>query len=317
MANGDMVVVSEAIKKQIKDALSLLEYAVESGRKREPEEVLEERIVVGIKTTAAKAAIHGSTLAPSSEPTVIASADWIAFEMAYHDLALFMYPVTAQSLEDTRLMGSWFKGERSVAQQFTNTLWMWTISFALFAVFGECWERAYGPVIEGSVDWRDIATSLIQILVPYMYGGLGACAYLLRSAHQHIHERSFDLRRKPEYLNRILLGMVSGGAIILFVEHVVTDDGATITLSSAALGFVAGYSTDFLFNTIERVVGALLPKVGLESIRRQSDRVPKRPSDVDMSGAGMKEMMDRLAAATEEADKALYRSIIERMRERI
>lgn len=318
MAETDeVVVVSREIEQQVKDALTLLEFAVESGRKREPAEPLEEQTVVVIKTTAAKAQVHGSPLGRDSQQRVLSASDWVAFELAYHDLALLMYPVTAQSIRDTELMGGWFKGERSASQQFTFTLWLATLSFALFAVLGEWCERAFGPVIEGSIDPIDLTTSMIQILVPYGYGGLGACAYLLRSAHQHIHERSFDLRRKPEYFSRILLGMVSGGAIILFVEHVVTDDGATITLSSAALGFIAGYSTDFLFSTIERVVNALLPKVGVESIRRQTEAVPKPSATVDMSGAGLKEMLDRLQAATSDDDKRLYRSIIGRMRERI
>ena len=29
-----------------------------------------------------------------------------------------------------------------------------------------------------------------------------------------------------------------------------------------------GYSTDFLFNTIERIIAAVLPKVGLETVKR-------------------------------------------------
>ena len=45
---------------------------------------------------------------------------------------------------------------------------------------------------------------------------VGACAYMLRSAHYFIYQRSFDTRRTPEYFNRILLGAISGGAIILF-----------------------------------------------------------------------------------------------------
>jgi hypothetical protein len=44
------------------------------------------------------------------------------------------------------------------------------------------------------------------------------------------------------------------------VNYLVDDDGTVLHLSSAALGFVAGYSTDFLFNTIERVVAAIFPK---------------------------------------------------------
>src|SRR5258705_11987020 len=47
--------------------------------------------------------------------------------------------------------------------------------------------------------------------------------------------------------------------------YLVADDGTVLHLSSAALGFVAGYSTDFLFNTIERVCRRDLSENGQRS----------------------------------------------------
>jgi hypothetical protein len=119
---------------------------------------------------------------------------------------------------------------------------------------------------------------LVQLLIPWAYGGLGSCVYLLRSAHSFIHQRTFDLRRKPEYFNRILLGTIAGGAIILFVNQIMGEEGTVVQLSSAALGFLAGYSTDFLFNTIERIISALFPKV----TPTETTRTPPRPP----AGAG-------------------------------
>ena len=108
---------------------------------------------------------------------------------------------------------------------------------------------------------------LWQSLVPWAYGALGACAFLLRSAHYFIHQRSFDTRRTPEYFNRILLGAISGGGIILFTEYLTSaDDGSVAHLGAAALGFVAGYSGDLLFNMVERVVTAIFPKVSTETV---------------------------------------------------
>jgi len=113
---------------------------------------------------------------------------------------------------------------------------------------------------------------LLDLLIPWAYGGLGACAFLLRSAHAFIYQRSFDLRRKPEYFNRILLGAISGGAIILFTKYLVDQEGTFAQLSASALGFVAGYSTDSLFNTIERIVNAIFPKVALETVPKESPK---------------------------------------------
>jgi hypothetical protein len=150
---------------------------------------------------------------------------------------------------------------------------------------------------------------LVQILNPYAYGGLGSCVYLLRSAHQYIHERTFDIRRMPEYFNRILLGTISGGAIILFVEQITTDNGEVIKLSSAALGFLAGYSTDFLFSTIERIISAILPKTGLDSVKRQRIATPQKPP-IDPT---LKELMDRFEKAVDPDQRSLYKSLIEKM----
>src|SRR5262249_21339898 len=109
---------------------------------------------------------------------------------------------------------------------------------------------------------------ILQSLEPFAYGALGAVTYLLRSAHVFIYERSFDPRRTPEYTNRMLLGLIGGGDIKLFVTQVSTDESSVVELSGAALAFLAGYSSDFLFTTIERVIAAILPRVGLESVRR-------------------------------------------------
>jgi len=135
--------------------------------------------------------------------------------------------------------------------------------------------------------WR----TLWQSLVPWAYGGLGACAYMLRSAHYFIYQRSFDCRRTPEYFNRILLGAISGGAIILFTEYLTSaDDGSAAHLGSAALGFVAGYSGDLLFNTIERIVNAIFPKVSVETTptddarRKAAQANPPPDTTNDQSG---------------------------------
>jgi hypothetical protein len=128
-----------------------------------------------------------------------------------------------------------------------------------FVIYAE--GKIYVLGLEGDALTEVRLKNTLESMLPWAYGALGSCAYLLRSAHYYIYQRSFDLRRKPEYTNRVLLGAISGGAIILFVNYLVDDGSGTVLhLSSAALGFVAGYSTDFLFNTIERVIAAIFPK---------------------------------------------------------
>jgi hypothetical protein len=105
----------------------------------------------------------------------------------------------------------------------------------------------------------------LNLLLPYLYGGLGACIYLMRVTGQKFKERTFNPDRLPEHLNRLVLGSLAGGMIILFIN----EEGIEgIAISTATLGFVAGYSIDFFFNVVDRVINAILPKVGLDTLKK-------------------------------------------------
>jgi hypothetical protein len=183
----------------------------------------------------------------------------------------------------------------SPALRFTRGLCLVAIIVAVFVVWAEWRIFALGQETDVDKDVRIIlmkmsvkeAKQLLGSLVPWAYGALGACAYLLRSAHTYIYRRSFDLRRKPEYFDRILLGAISGGAIILYTKYLVDQEGTVVELGSAALGFIAGYSTDFLFNTIERIVTAIFPKVVIETVPQPAAKakpadLPTNPDDAEV-----------------------------------
>lgn len=138
---------------------------------------------------------------------------------------------------------------------------------------------------------------------------------LVAPTDAYIHESAFDIRRMPEYYNRIIPGTIGGGAFVLFVDHLVGEGGEPIALSAAALGFLGGYSTDFLFNSIERLIAAILPKVGLESVRRHGTS-PGSPLDGRAGDLTLKDLVDRYEASTDD-QKALYKSLIEKLRDRL
>jgi hypothetical protein len=184
----------------------------------------------------------------------------------------------------------------------------------VFIAFTETLDRA---LMQMSLDeetsiWLQRLALMSQVLNSlnrFAYGALGACVYLLRTLHVYSYRREFNRDRVPEYLNRILLGLVSGGTISLFVDQLSTDSG-TVTLSEAALAFLAGYNSDFLFRAVERVVEAILPKVGIESVRKAAP-VPVAAS------VSLNDLLDRLARAKTEEEKALIRGLIEKVKERM
>jgi hypothetical protein len=300
---------SARIRRQVTDAVRLLDHAIQSGFRSADGRAVPDHIIAAVQAVAAKAEQDAS----------IGAAEWLAFEVAYYDLTRLMSPITAETLRDTegtsqdpdptvRRGRSFMTGLGAVilgtspANRFTRVLWFYTLAFGIFIIGAE-WYLEY-TAQQGDQRIFKASRSMVELLLRPAYGGLGACVYLLRSAHAFIHQRSFDIRRKPEYFNRILLGTIAGGAIILFVNQLVGEEGSVVQLSSAALGFLAGYSTDFLFNTIERVIAAILPKVGIESTRRANT-----PSSATMD---FKDVADRHDKATG-ADKAFYKALLEQM----
>jgi hypothetical protein len=112
----------------------------------------------------------------------------------------------------------------------------------------------------------------------------------------------------PEYQGRLLVGAIAGGTIQLLID-VVTQDGAVVDLSAAAVAFVAGYNADLLFKTIERISAALLPKVGIESMRRAP--APQ------IAGTSLPSLIDQLEKAQSPEAKAAIQSLIDKVRQRM
>lgn len=280
------------VRSQVEDALELANFVISSGVKDSNGLFLPSKDLETIQRTASLLGIINvkpdTTDQDGSTSGSITLTRWNEFEEAYYRLASTLSPITAETLRNTRDVArtsdaGWFRrllsrlSDCSPAQHFNRRLWTFTLAFAIFVVLAEWASSMLGSRTNANDIWIRGPRDFLQSLLPWAYGGLGACAYMLRSAHYFIYQRSFDVRRMPEYFNRIGLGAISGGAIILFVNNLMNDDGSSINLGSAALGFVAGYSTDFLFNTIERIVTAIFPKVAVETVASDSSLARTAP----------------------------------------
>ncbi|MGA7878808.1 MAG: hypothetical protein WCA08_24325 [Desulfoferrobacter sp.] len=244
----------------------------------------------------------------------------VRFEMAYRDLANFMKPINIATLRATsdkygrKARHLFAFNKASEAKLWSRKLWGLTFLVIIIALFGENLDKVlnhFFPVDEetqGSILTLQVVAAVFQGIVPFTYGAFGALTFLLRSCHAYIVQRSFDINRIPEYYNRILLGMVSGGTILLFIQDISTEQGP-VRISAAALAFLAGYNTDFLFTTIERVIAAILPKVGLETVQKAQPQ-QAGSSLIPMSLERLIELRNK-AETTEE--KAYYEELIKRL----
>jgi hypothetical protein len=246
----------EQYKKEVRDARELLEYAISTGRS------VDDSLVLKIKE--AEESLDADKMPP---PETRAK-----FEQAYRDLARFMAPVTVETLNATSDRRGrkffWAFGPRvSPARWFSKEL----VSYALVALalilVAEGLRGAlehYFPADEqmstGLRLWYLVA-HVLERLKPSLYGLLGALSYLIRSAHDYYSNRTFDLQRRPEYYNRILLGTIAGSIALLFVDPAT----GTTKLGPNALAFLVGYNTDNLFNLIERLGATILSKGAADS----------------------------------------------------
>ena len=227
----------DRVRRHVEDALELANFVISTGAKAPDGQPLPFEDIATIQTAAAQV---GLINIPMEGPNSLSIDQWNKFEQAYYRIAAQMNPVTAETLRDTRdtarphgnYASFWVRARDffwgySPAQRFTRELWFWALVFATFIIAGEWGINYLGLKKDAAsvVGWR----TLLQSLLPWAYGGLGACAYMLRSAHYFIYRRSFDTRRTPEYFNRILLGAISGGAAIILFTRTSTwraEDGS-------------------------------------------------------------------------------------------
>lgn len=204
---------------------------------------------------------------------VIDEKDFKVLVRSYEALERRLGPVSASTLRATGKVD----GGKSAAEIYVNKLWFRTmVNIGLILIFHLVAEYQKAP------EW-EVFRLIANYLIPFLYGALGADAYLLRETTQKLHLRQFDDRRIPENRARFLLGTLSGGMAVLFISNgalpVGGGEGGSLFVfetAAAAIGFLAGFSIDFLFGTIERVISAILPKVvqiHTHEDRRQQDEL--------------------------------------------
>ena len=296
----------ESLKKRACEATMLLQYAIESPPASLAPGAIDTSVIEPIYE--AVEVFHGrKALAPQDIVSTI-----VKFEEAYQKLSELLKPITAQSLADTdprvcvrrpRLLLGLYR--TYAANAFSITLIVWTLFFTITAIGGNV---LFTLQTDDRVIVCDWFYEFLHQLVPFTYGGIGACLFLLKTLHTYIYARTFDDKRKPEYASRIVLGFVSGGVVVLLIDQVASDGGA-IQISAAALGLLTGYNTDFLFSAIERVAAALLPKVGLDSVRRQSSV----QSSVNVSAAATNDLINKITNAPDEATRKSLMALLKQL----
>jgi hypothetical protein len=100
---------------------------------------------------------------------------------------------------------------------------------------------------EGSIVNLTILYYAYNALVPLLFGSIGASTYVLRLISDQIRESSFSATSPVRHSVRVLLGTLAGFAVGL--GGIATSAG----LTTAAVAFVAGYSVEPVFATMDGI----------------------------------------------------------------
>jgi hypothetical protein len=109
---------------------------------------------------------------------------------------------------------------------------------------------------------------VLSVLEPFVWGGLGACVYLLKTLYDFAQDRQFDKERLHGWWLRVVLGGVLALVVVrLFdLKDLGTMEGAE--LDAVAVAFLVGLGIKVVYGAFERLVGFLAEKMDLGAIRR-------------------------------------------------
>lgn len=101
---------------------------------------------------------------------------------------------------------------------------------------------------------QSINATIVQFVLPLLFGLLGSLAYILRTLNHQIRETTFREGDNTAFTLRWPLGMLAGITVGWFIDPN-TVEGFAI-LPPIALAFLAGYSVELVFAGMDRFVGA-------------------------------------------------------------
>ncbi|HED40701.1 MAG TPA: hypothetical protein ENJ13_09770 [Chromatiales bacterium] len=193
--------------------------------------------------------------------------DILYLQNCYMLLSRQLAPITAISLRATECKQSSISKDYMGTDAGVHVRHMWFASFVALAaivlmnIYQYMFEQnaaVWATSNPAMFNNGNYLYALFTTLTPFMYGAFGASVFLLRQAETQLRERTFDPRRLPEFRNRLVLGTLSGGVIVLLYSSggIAETD---IKITEAALGFIGGYSIDLLFSLLDRIVNALKP----------------------------------------------------------
>lgn len=116
-----------------------------------------------------------------------------------------------------------------------------------------------GAIFPADHFWTEVTTALGPLLFPALWGGIGACTFLMKRLSDKLFELSYEESRQRGELVRVVLGAVLGVvATQLFTEF--SSDTSRLPVMTTA--FVAGLGVKPVYAAFETLIEGLAQRLG-------------------------------------------------------
>jgi hypothetical protein len=252
-------------------------------------------------------------------------------EELYATLSQLIYPVTIQTLRATSelypvknsWLSSWLLGSNSIGLNFFRQI-IW-VAIALIGLL--CLKEGVNfyvtdhaisaSTIPGSAQATvasipknslELLNRLLQMATPFLYGAIGSLVYIYKTLSDLYVCRTLDPNKLANDWMRLFMGGLMGGLTVAlfyqqyYAQGYVSSDGDVSKISAVALAFLTGYSVEFFYRILDRIINTVLPKSVEDSTMAQTVISP-RQQQMDM-------LLKRLKDAKTEEDKAVIRGLL-------
>jgi hypothetical protein len=269
----------------------LLEFAVESGKLEPPELAVE---VKQLKQILFYTPIENL----SFEEICQAEAQ---LEQYYTKIAQLIRPVSLLTLratnENYQISRPWWKafflGSGSVGRNFFRQLF-WVAVLLVCIMF----LRQYMTLDE------DVKNSaFLKFIDPFLYGALGALIYLYKSLTERYINRTLHPKELYTQWLRLFMGGLVGGLLVNLLHILPNNEILNNAVSAIVVGFLAGYSVEFFYNTLDKAINAITPYTTVAQ-----PTVNMTPQQIQIDN-----LTKRLMEMNNEADKETIRRLLEKL----
>lgn len=179
----------------------------------------------------------------------------------YAMLAAKTFPVSGRTLLDTAEA----TGQLTKLATVTVVLLVLALSNEILAV----WFKDHGHPQDGwLLNLLYAQQYVFTHLSPFLWGGLGACVYLLKRLYDLCQDRQFDRAKLHGWSLRVLLGAALAAVVVLLIFNGSATAASAVKLQANAVAFFVGLGVRVVYGAFERTVELLAEKINLAAVDR-------------------------------------------------